>query len=169
MESLENGQVTTIYPHGGVAVLKIMRVWGIVALITVGALVAQRYLPPHTGNLLNYAAIPLWLGAVVFAAQQFLHYSNTYLVISDEAMVYRKGWIPNITDTIFWVNIKDVNTSRSLGEGLLGAGTIILIVAIRNLITTVTIPYIPEHEMIAGAIRSRVGRLNTATQQVTYT
>jgi membrane protein YdbS with pleckstrin-like domain len=159
----------TIYPHGGVALLKIAKVWTLTLMVSVGCLVAQHYLPAQSGNVLSYVAIALWVGAVIFAAHQFLHYANTYVTISEDAVVYRKGWIPNVTDTIFWVNIKDVNTSTSLGEGLLGSGTITLVVAIRNMTSIVTIPYIPDHEIVASGIRNKVAQLNEATRQVTYT
>lgn len=169
LEKLENGDPVTLYPHGGVALLKIAKVWAMVIAATVVVVVAQHFLPQDVGQFLNYGAILLWVGAVMFAAHQFLHYSNTYLQISDEVIVFRKGWIPSVTDTIFWVNIKDINTSTSVGESMLGTGTIILLVAIRNIMGSVRIPYIPQHEAIASHIRERVGKLTAGTQQVTYT
>lgn len=169
LESLEKGETTTIYPHTGVALLKIAKVWAITAVMTLIVVGLSRAVPPEIGRLVSLGAIGLWIGAIIYASHQFLYYSNTYLRVSEEAIIYRKGWIPSITDTIFWPNVKDINTSTSVGESMLGCGTIILVVAIRTYLSEIRVPYLPNHEKVAEIIREKVARMSLATRQVTYT
>lgn len=169
LANLADGEETIIYPHTGVALIQIAKVWSAVTILTILVVLGKNMVPGDLGNVFMYGLIALWGMAVMFAAHQFLHYSNTYLKITNDAVIFRKGWIPSYTDTIFWVNIKDINTATSVGESLLGTGTIVLVVAIRAAIGEVKIPYMPHHEDIASHIRNRIGALTAGTKQVTYT
>jgi len=160
----------TVYPHVGIAILNIAKVWigciiGIFAILWAGS----HIIPPEIGWTTNLGAFLLLCGGVLFAIQQLMHYSNTYLRITSEAIIYKRGWIPSTTDNIFWVNIKDINSSTSITESLLGTGSIIIVVALRNEIYTAKIGYLPNHEAICTLIRDRIGKLSADTRQVTYT
>lgn len=160
----------TIYPHTGIALIQIAKVWAILAIMVGGILWAQRsYLPPDLDQFANLAAFLLIIGGGLFAVYTILHYTNTYVEITKDAIIYRKGWIPHSTDTIFWVHIKDINSSASVTESLLRTGSITILVAIRNNLVATSMNYLPEHEIFAEYIRKKIGRFSDATRQVTYT
>lgn len=169
----KSGETATIYPHTGVVFFEIAKLWAFVIIATAAFVaiphVAPGLIPEDIRGLLLYGILALWAGAVLFAAYKFLHYANTFMQFTDDAIIYRKGWIPSSTDTIFWVNIKDINTSASISESVLGSGSVIIIVAIRTEIYPVNIGFIPENEKVAEYIRTKIGRLTEGTRQVTYT
>jgi hypothetical protein len=160
----------TIYPHTGIALIQIAKVWGILAIMIGGILWAQHsYLPPELYQFANLAAFLLVIGGAFFAVYTILHYTNTYVEITKDAIIYRRGWIPHSTDTIFWVHIKDINSSASVTESLLRTGSITILVAIRNNLVATSMNYLPNHEEFADYIRRKIGRFSDATRQVTYT
>lgn len=160
----------TIYPHTGVAIIEIIKVWIIVAFMIAGLYYAgQSLLPPNLKIFADVGCFLLVVGAALFALQRMLHYTNTYVEITKDAIIYRRGWIPHTIDTIFWVHIKDINSSASVTESLLKSGTIKIIVAIRNSMALVEINYLPDHEKFAQFIRNKIGKYSDATRQVTYT
>jgi uncharacterized membrane protein YdbT with pleckstrin-like domain len=126
-------------------------------------------LPPDLKIFAKVGALMLVIGCGLFALQRILHYTNTYVEITKDALIYRRGWIPHTIDTIFWVHIKDLNSSASITESLLGTGTVKVIVAIRTSMALVEIKYLPKHEEFANFIRQRIGRFSEVTRQVTYT
>jgi len=81
----------------------------------------------------------------------------------------KERWIPTTTDTIFWIHIKDVNSSASVSESLLGCGTVSIVVALRNIMQVVKIPYLPKHEEFSAYIRDKIGQSVGNINQVTYT
>lgn len=159
-----------VYPHTGVAILSIVQIW-VICGIMIGAILwaSHTVLPKSLVFPANGACFLLMLGAILFAIHRLLHYANTYLELAEDALVYKVGWVPSKTDTIFWVNIKDVNASTSVAESLLGTGSIILIIALRHEIGMIKIPFLPEHEKILALIRDKVGRYASEARQVTYT
>jgi hypothetical protein len=160
----------TIYPHTGVALIEIAKVWAIIALMIGGIIWGQKTaLPPDLHFFANLACFLLTVGAVLLAMHRILHYTNTYVEITKDALIYRRGWIPHSTDTIFWVHIKDINSSASVTESLLGTGSITILVAIRNNLLSTKMSYLPKHEEFANYIRGKIGRFSDATRQVTYT
>jgi len=165
----ESSVSTTVYPHQAVAILSILKVWTLTGAAITALILGRVYIPEEVRPFTNGLALLLFLGSLFFAIHQLLHYSHTYLKICKEAIIYRKGWIPSSTDNIFWINIKDINTSASVTESLLGTGTIIIIVAIRNAVYQIQIGYLPHHEKIAGEIRDHLSTLNQEARQVTYT
>lgn len=160
---------TTFYPHQAVAYLAIFKVWAITGTMIAALLFGQPHLPAKLHPFSSGAALALFLGSLLFALHRLLHYSHTYLAITDDALIYRQGWIPSNTDNIFWINIKDINTSASVTESLINTGSIIIIIAIRTSIYQIRINYLPNHEAIAAEIRRYVGALNQDARQVTYT
>jgi hypothetical protein len=160
---------TTFYPHQAVAYIAILKVWGLTGAMIAGLLLGQSHIPTELHPFSNGAALALFLGSLLFALHRLLHYSHTYLSITDDALIYRQGWIPSNTDNVFWINIKDINTSASVTESLLNTGSIIIIIAIRTSIYQIRISYLPYHENIATEIRRYVGALNQDARQVTYT
>lgn len=172
IEQLSNrrpGEVVTIYPHGGIALLQIAKVWTILGLFIGGYLAANHMLPQEVDKMLRFGCMGLAAGGMLFAAHRFLHYSNTYVQFTDDAIIYRKGWIPHSSDTIFWINIKDINTGATISESMLSSGTIILVVAIRTAVGVVKINFLPQHELIAEYIRQKIGSFNDGVRQVSYT
>jgi membrane protein YdbS with pleckstrin-like domain len=160
----------TIYPHTGIALIQIAKVWAILGLMVGGILWAQaKYLPPEVYQFANLACFLLVVGGALFAVYTILHYTNTYVEITKDAIIYRRGWIPHSTDTIFWVHIKDINSSASVTESLLRTGSITILVAIRNNLVATRMSYLPNHEEFADYIRKKIGRFSDATRQVTYT
>ena len=160
---------TTVYPHQAVAIMSIASVWVITITMLAGIYFGKTHLPPELQLPSTGLAIFLIIASILFAIHRLLHYSNTYLTIAPEALIYKKGWIPSSTDNIFWVNIKDINTESSVTESLLKTGSIVIIVAIRTAIYQVKISYLPQHEDIAAKIRAHIGVLNQDARQVTYT
>jgi membrane protein YdbS with pleckstrin-like domain len=160
----------TIYPHTGIAIIEIIKAWSVMAIMIAGLFYAgQTILPPDLRFYANLGCFLLVLGAAAFAVQRILHYTNTYVEITKDALIYRRGWIPHSIDTIFWVHIKDINSSASVTESLLKTGSIKIIVAIRASMALVEIHYLPNHEKFAQFIRERIGKFSDATRQVTYT
>jgi membrane protein YdbS with pleckstrin-like domain len=165
---LEDG--ATIYPHSGVAVIEILKVWTILAIMIGGLYWSSKsIIPPDLRFFANLGCFLLVLGGVLFAMHRLLHYTNTYVEITKDALIYRKGWIPHTSDTIFWVHIKDLNSSSSVTESLLGTGSVGILVAIRNSMVLVKMSYLPNHEGFADFVRERIGKLSDVTRQVTYT
>lgn len=167
-ETADGGYV--VYPHTGIAILSIAQVWLVCALI-IGAILwaSDGIIPQELVVPSMWACFLILLGAILFAVHRLLHFANTYLEWDKDALIYKVGWIPSRTDTIFWVNIKDVNASTSVAESLLSTGSIILIVAIRHEITTIKIPFLPEHVKIHEIIREKIGKYTSDARQVTYT
>jgi hypothetical protein len=161
---------TTLYPHIGIALIEIAKVWAILGVMIIGALFAQhKFLDPQLDFFINLGCFLLVVGGALYAIYRILHYTNTYVEITKDALIYRKGWIPHSTDTIFWVHIKDINSSASVTESLLKTGSITILVAIRNSLVSTTISYLPKHDEFCIYIRERIGRFSDATRQVTYT
>lgn len=158
-----------VYPHPAIAVLSIIKLWIVTGGLLAAIFFGRPHLPEPFWGPLSILAGLLLLGSLLFAAHSLLHYSNTFLAIHESSLIYKKGWIPSTTDTIFWVNIKDINTKASISESLIGTGSIILTVAIRTEIYLVSIGYLPNHEQIASKIRDHLGNLNKNANQVTYT
>ena len=175
LEKLQNrkpGEIVTIYPHTGVAIFQILKVWLFIGAFLAGYILlnlsGKNPFDPEIRPMIKTGLILLAGGGALFAIHQLLHYANTYLQFSDDAIIYRRGWIPSTTDTIFWINIKDINTSASIPESFLNSGTIMLVVAIRTDMDNVFVPYIPDHEGIADYIRQKLGNFNSRVTQVSY-
>lgn len=166
----EQGKTTILYPHVGCVLKEIIQVWiTVIALITV-LLYFSPLIVPHT--IKPYTKWIIFLSttvAILWTAYAFMRYTHTYAKITKEAIIYRKGWVPSQTDTIFWVNIKDVNTYSSVLESLMGSGTVILKVAIRTEIEEIRIEFLPEWRELEEYIRKRIGKLSLHVTQVTYT
>lgn len=158
-----------MYPHPAIAIISIAKLWIITGIILVGCYIGIPELPEELKTPAKGFAILLAMGSILFAMHRLLHYSNTYITITKDALIYREGWIPSTTDNIFWVNIKDINTECSIAESLLKTGSIIVVVAIRTDIYKVRIRYLSDHETIAKNIREHIGTLNEGARQVTYT
>lgn len=167
------GKTITVYPHTGVAIFQIVKLWIMIGIVIGGYIALQNSgknpLPANIQPMIKTGMFLLAAGGVLFAAHQFLHYANTFIQFTDDAIIYRRGWIPSHTDTIFWVNIKDINTSASVIESTLSSGTIVFVVAIRNTMESVRVSYLPQHEEIASYIRERIGAFNSNISQVSYT
>lgn len=160
----------TIYPHTGVAIIEIAKVWVVVGLMIAGLYYAgNNLIPPDLKVFADLGCFLLVVACALFALQRILHYTNTYVEITKDALIYRRGWIPHTIDTIFWVHIKDLNSSASVTESLLGTGTVKIIIAIRTSMALVEIKYLPNHEEFATYIRERIGKFSEVTRQVTYT
>lgn len=169
MNDTRHENPTTFYPHQAIAYIAILKVWAITGAMIAGLLLGHSHIPPELHSFSNGAALALFLGSLLFALHRLLHYSHTYLAVTEEALIYRQGWIPSTTDNVFWINIKDINTSSSVTESLLGTGSILIIIAIRTSIYQIRVSYLPNHENIAAEIRKHVGALNQDARQVTYT
>jgi hypothetical protein len=161
---------TTLYPHTGVAIIEIAKVWFVVGLMIAGLYYAgKNLLPPELRIFADLGCFLLVVASALFALQRILHYTNTYVEITKDALIYRRGWVPHTMDTIFWVHIKDLNSSASVTESLLGTGTVKIVIAIRTTMALVEIKYLPKHEEFANFIRERIGKFSEVTRQVTYT
>jgi membrane protein YdbS with pleckstrin-like domain len=158
-----------IYPHQAIAYISIAKMWAITGAAIGGVVFGRQHLAENLQTPATALIAFLILASLLFAAQRLLHYSHTYLSITKNALIYRKGWIPSNTDNVFWINIKDINTSSSVTESLLKTGSIVIIVAIRNTIYQIQVSYLPKHEDIASKIRAHVGVLNQDARQITYT
>jgi membrane protein YdbS with pleckstrin-like domain len=160
----------TIYPHTGIAIIEIAKVWFVVGLMIAGLYYAGAHvLPPDLRFFANLGCFLLVVASALFALHRILHYTNTYVEITKDALIYRRGWVPHTIDTIFWVHIKDLNSSASVTESILKTGTVKVIVAIRTSMALVEINYLPKHEEFATFIRERIGKFSEITRQVTYT
>jgi hypothetical protein len=159
-----------IYPHAGLLVILIIKriLINFTLLFVVGWLQnnVENY---YIETLGKWAGLALFLHACGSSLYNILHYCNTYIEISEDAITFRRGWIPNRTDNIFWVNIKDIDSSVSIIEGILGAGSLILTVGIKNELSRIRISYIPNHTEVSDFIRNKIGRISNNTSQVTFT
>jgi membrane protein YdbS with pleckstrin-like domain len=169
-EAMALGPGKVIYPHTGIALLEIAKVWAVLSLLIWGFYVAgANFMPPELMIWRNIGCFLMVCGGAFFAVHRLLHYTNTYVEIAKDALVYKKGWVPNTTDTIFWIHVKDVNSSASVTESLLGCGTVSIVVALRNVMQVVQIPYLPKHEEFAAYVREKIGAFAGNISQVTYT
>lgn len=169
----ENSEIKdgiTIYPHTGIAIIEITKVWLVVGIMIGGLYYAGiTVIPPEMKIFADLGCFLLVVACALFALHRILHYTNTYVEITKDALIYRRGWVPHTMDTIFWVHIKDLNSSASVTESLLKTGTVKVIVAIRTSMALVEIKYLPNHEEFANFIRERIGKFSEVTRQVTYT
>jgi len=152
-----------IYPHYILLVKKIAT-WLLffTAPLTLGIL----YLVPaqyQFKSLIGLGAISAFL-----VIQTALNYTSTLNIIEEAGIMIKKGWIPNTQDSIFWIHIKDINSTAGGMESLFGCGTIILKVNIRNGEETIRIEFIPKYNEIFNLIRSKIADINKDARAVTY-
>jgi hypothetical protein len=169
LENRAEGQTITLYPHTGTALIEIAKVWGMILVAVLIIFWVDKTLPSQLAQATNWLSFGLVLGGVLYAAHRLLHFANTFIQITDDAIICRSGWVPSHTDTVFWVNLKDVNLASSIGESMLKTGSLILLVVIRDQSYSIRVPYLPNHEAVASYIRKRIGKYNKDIKQITYT
>ena len=151
-----------IYPHSAVAVFAIIKHW----LLTFIILFVLHFIPTLSPrikiqDLLYWSDLILLTLGFLYSAYALIHYTRTYIEITPTSINYNSGWIPNKRTVILWYMIKDIDTAVSIPEGLLGTGSITLIVVIRNQIGSFRINYIPNHLDLSNFIQSKITTMNT--------
>jgi hypothetical protein len=158
-----------IYMHEGVVWMKILQ--STIGILLGASLLYEfiNILSPSSTGIKTLIIVGSLLSCIAMALYAFKAYENSFFQITRDSIINRQGWIPSYTDTIFWINIKDINSSVSIPESFLSSGTIILVVGIRNEIREVKLRFVPQHEKICNIIRNKIGSISAATRQVSYT
>lgn len=156
-----------IHPHPAVAIITCLM--GFLILGVIGA--AGYYGLPYTefGKYNRMVPAGCLILCGLFTFWSFKNYSNTYLKIDEDGILYKKGWIPSSINASFWINIKDVDSGSKVSESLFGCGFIVLLIAARDQTERVTINWIPKHQQLFEDLREKVGKQSNQTRQVSFT
>jgi hypothetical protein len=151
-----------IYPHSAVAFFAILKHWVLTLLI----LFILHQIPSLSPRIkihtpLYWTTLILLTIGFLYSAYALIHYTRTYIQITPTSLNYNSGWIPNKRTVLLWYMIKDIETAVSIPEGLLGTGSITLIVVIRNQTGAFRIKYIPNHLELSNYIQTKITGMNT--------
>jgi hypothetical protein len=156
-----------IFQHPGIVVIHLIKLW--VGIIAMGVILCVGGAFLELNQYTSIGIILLFALGVIKTIISIFNYANTFVEVTPDALIIQKGWIPSTSDTIFWVNVKDINNSSSIAESFLSSGTITLLVTIRNVVDVVKIPFIPHPQKLTQFIRAKIGSIAQTTRQVTYT
>lgn len=155
---------TYIYPH---YVVLLKRIILFLIFFTVPVTVAIWYFCPEIYEF--KALLTVGIGSALFVFYAALNYTHTMIIMEEGGLIVRKGWIPNTQDTIFWLHIKDVNSSAGALESIFGCGTIELKVTIRQDDQIIKLPFLPKYQEKFQFIREKISEQNKDARPMTYT
>lgn len=108
------------------------------------------------------------VGTAIFLFYSALNYTHTYTEISEKGIIVREGWIPNKENTIFWIDIKDIDANSNTRESMFGSGTITMLVTIRTQEEKIKLKFIQNYRVPLELIRSEISARKNDARTMSY-
>lgn len=144
--SLSDGEevVIRLRPHGRALVLPAV---ALLAVMGVGGFLAAR-VPPGAARL---AVVTAGVALLVrLCLVPWLRWLSTTLVVTDRRVQLRSGVLRTTTRDVPLGRIADVGVSRSLGQRLVGSGTLVLATGERGVVTVPDVPGVHDVARTVG-------------------